>query len=146
VVITPAPTNPTPLTTLAATRAGSKRPVNPNWLQIVKTAAPMDTKLMVRTPAECLANDRSFPKAAPMRAAYNRRRHSFSSTAADILENTVVGGREATAVAVTAVAVEDITASMTGVDAKAALGRKSSIPSAMDRATTKIRPRLLNES
>lgn len=56
---------------------------NPYPLQTVNTAAPMLTRLIVRTPALCFVNDRSFPSAAPMSAATTSRIISRYSVAAD---------------------------------------------------------------
>lgn len=130
--MTPAPTNPTPLATLAAMRdavgknyqkqlirhirfsrkhtcfvSSYKQPGRNHWyvpstlgkfknpypLQTVNTAAPMLTKLIVRTPALCLAKDRSFPSAAPIRAAMTSRTISRYSVAAETGQVSIWGGK-----------------------------------------------------
>ena len=107
--MTPAPTKPTPLATLAAIREGShlipKDAIwtNPCELQTVNAEAPIATKAIVRTPAECLANERSLPSAAPSKAAQNKRRLNFSSTAAETGEATTLAEYVCTAAAVFAV-------------------------------------------
>ena len=87
VVMTPAPTKPTPDATLDAMRDGSHLAL-PRWekpilLQIVKAQAPKATRAMVRTPALCLCVElRSLPTQPPKRDANKRRFMSFNSTPA----------------------------------------------------------------
>mmetsp|Transcript_38210 Transcript_38210/g.92929 ORF Transcript_38210/g.92929 Transcript_38210/m.92929 type:complete len:238 (+) Transcript_38210:1325-2038(+) len=112
VVMTPAPTKPTPEMTFAAIRDGSYRhptsmnDANPYDEHTVNAAAPMLTSAMVRTPALCFANDRSFPNAAPNNAAYNNRSDNLISVMADT-------GHDAAAIAVLAA----VTAPGAAVDA-----------------------------
>lgn len=53
----------------------------------------MLTKLIVRTPALCLAKDRSFPSAAPIRAAMTSRSISRYSVAAETGQVSIWGGK-----------------------------------------------------
>ena len=63
----------------------------------------METRAMVRTPAECLEKERSFPRHAPISAAHSNRNDNFISIAAET-GGFAKAARDADAVAADAVA------------------------------------------
>src|SRR5579884_702404 len=81
--MTPAPRKPMPVTICAATRDGSKlttlppwpkKPANPYAPTSVKSAAPAETSMCVRSPAAFSSSSRSRPMTAPRSAATASRR------------------------------------------------------------------------
>lgn len=86
----------------------------------------METRAMVRTPAECLEKERSFPRHAPISAAHSNRNDNFISIAAET-GGFAKAARDADAVAAAAAAAASV-ATTTGsvmVEALARSGTRS---------------------